>query len=59
MNTDDKPRMVQVTDPAEIESIRRNGLDDIIGGEVAGQWWAYKWSLDRWRAADKATEGRL
>jgi hypothetical protein len=28
---DPKPRYVQVTDPAEIEAIQRNGLGDPIG----------------------------
>ena len=48
-NRDGKPRMVMVTNPAEIEAIQRSGLDDPIGGPFAGGWVAYAWSLERYR----------
>lgn len=47
----DKPRFVHVTNADEIAAIQRNLLDDPIGGQDAsGQWWAYSWSLERYRA---------
>jgi hypothetical protein len=46
----EKPRLTIVSDPAEIAAIRRNDLADPIGGCVAGTWYAYVWSLERWRA---------
>lgn len=47
----EKPRFVRVTAPAEIAALERNLLDDPIGGQDAsGQWWAYSWSLERYRA---------
>lgn len=46
----DKERMVQVTDATEIESIRRNDHEDIIGTiEPDGTAWAYAWSVEAWR----------
>ena len=44
-----KPRMVAVTDPVEIASIESNGWNDIIGGKDASGYWAYSWSVQRWR----------
>lgn len=52
---------IQVTDPAEIASIRRNEREDIIGGWGGDGWYAYRWSLERWRkgrATDNGSEGR-
>lgn len=46
----EKPRFVRVTDPSEVAAIDRNGLADPIGGQDRlGTWWAYSWSLERWR----------
>jgi hypothetical protein len=48
-----KPRVVPVTDPQEIASIERNGKGDILGGcttiEQLAAYWAYQFSLERWR----------
>ena len=52
----EKPRFVRVTDAAEIAAIRRNGLDDPIGGEYGGQWFAYDWSIERYR--QRASQGK-
>ncbi len=54
--TDEKP--VIVTNPAEIESIKRNGFGDIIGGykegtALNGYWWAEAWSLREYREGQK------
>lgn len=47
----EKPRMVRVTEPAEIAALERNALPDPIGGKAPdGSWWAYSWSLERYRA---------
>lgn len=45
---DDMPTSV-ITDPVEIASIRRSGPHDIIGGYSRQGWYAYDWSLARWR----------
>jgi hypothetical protein len=45
-----KPHMMRITDAKEIASIERNGLADIIGGKDASGYWAYTWSIRRWRA---------
>ena len=46
----EKPRIVPVSDPDEIASIKRNGDWDIYGGRDGnGGYWAYAWSLERWR----------
>lgn len=45
-----KPRLVRLTDPIEIESARFNGPNDIIAAEYQGVWWAYSFSVERWRA---------
>lgn len=54
----EKSRMVMLTDPAEIESVRRNDLSDIIGAIIGGRCYAYSWSVKRWRerAANYGTE---
>jgi hypothetical protein len=45
-----KTRLVVVNDPLEIESIKRNGWRDIIGGEIAPNVFvAYPHSLAEWR----------
>jgi hypothetical protein len=46
----EKPRIVQITDSDEIASIQRGGRFEIIGDQDQnGGWWAYSWSVDRWR----------
>ena len=45
----EKPRFVRVTYASEIAAIRRNGLDDPIGGEYGGQWFACAGSIERYR----------
>jgi len=54
MQADDKPRLVRVTDPAEIEAVQAGA-----GGELgfpcgltdeAGNWWADATELAKWRA---------
>lgn len=52
-----KPRLVLVTDRDEIAAIERNGLTDPIGGKVGESWWAYAWSLARYRARLGANSG--
>ena len=47
---DPKPRFQLVTDPDEIENIQRNGPTDIVGACISGYYYAYSWSLERWRA---------
>jgi hypothetical protein len=44
-----KKRYVVVTDPAEIEAVRRAGLRDPIGGLIEGKWYAEAASLAQWR----------
>lgn len=51
--TNDKPRYVPVNHPAEIEAILRGftegDLSAPIGGEVNGRYFAYQWSIERYR----------
>jgi NAD(P)-dependent dehydrogenase (short-subunit alcohol dehydrogenase family) len=49
--------IVQITDPAEIESIERNDWDDIIGAQIKGAWYAYKFSVERFRRRSSHREG--
>jgi len=60
MQTDDKPRLVRVTDPVEIEACRR-GWRGYIGcphgfpqgdpeSEADWHWYAYAAELEKWRA---------
>jgi hypothetical protein len=43
-------RLVEVTDPAEIEAIKRNDIHDPIGAEIEpGKCVAYLFSLERYR----------
>lgn len=56
-NQPDKPRVVEVSDPAAIEAIQRNSLHDPIGGNFGGAWYAYAWSLERWRKARAGSYG--
>jgi hypothetical protein len=50
----EKPRMVQITDAAEIESIKRGGRLEINGQQAKdGTWWAYRYSVDRYRARQR------
>jgi len=44
-----KKRYVVVTDPAEIEAVKRAGLRDPIGGLIEGKWYAEAGSLAQWR----------
>ena len=58
----EKPRMTPITDPAEIASLEHGQtadahLADIIGVCVAGCWWAYDWSVQRFRAVRRAQNG--
>jgi hypothetical protein len=60
-----KAHLMALTDPAEIASAERDSFDDIIAAKMDSQWWAYAWSVKRWRerqangatAANSATEG--
>lgn len=45
----EKPRLVEVKDASEIEAVRRDGIDDPIGGQVHGTWYAYADSLEKYR----------
>ena len=38
-----------LTDPDEIESVKRNGFNDIIGAIRGDYCYAYKWSVERYR----------
>lgn len=56
-----KRRMLAVTDPAEIASIERGmsedcKLTDIIGGSDANGWWAYAFSVERFRKRVTASQ---
>lgn len=56
MRLQDKTVMIPITDPTEIAAVRLGvlgQLDQPIGGESKGQCWAYKWSMERYRAAAK------
>jgi hypothetical protein len=44
-----KSRYIVVTDPGEIEAIKRAGLADPIGGVIDGQWFAEAQSLAAYR----------
>jgi hypothetical protein len=58
-----KPVVVPITDAAEIASIERGMSDDcrltdIIGGQDAnGNWWAYKFSVERFRQRHAQSQG--
>jgi hypothetical protein len=48
----DKPKMIPVTDPAEIEALKRGAqgeLDAPYGIEYAGRWYAEASELERYR----------
>jgi hypothetical protein len=48
--TKEKPRIVPVTDPAEIASIERNGAGDILGARWPdGAYYAYAHSVEKYR----------
>lgn len=52
----EKPKLMLVTNPDEVAAVRAGiygKLDQPIGGESRGQCWAYKWSMERYRAAQK------
>ena len=49
-----KPVYVPVTDAAEIASAERNNSCDLIAFKRAGQWWAEKPDLERYRAQQRA-----
>jgi hypothetical protein len=49
-----KPRLVAITDPAEIDSITRNGSNDIIGFQHNDQWYGYAVTVERFRALNAA-----
>lgn len=44
-----KQRFVVVTDPDEIEAIKRAGIRDPIGGLIEGKWYAEWHSLQQYR----------
>lgn len=52
----DPNELIPVTDPAEIASVRDpalrapDGRFNLNGGEVRGEFFAYRYSLERWRA---------
>ena len=48
-----KPKVMRVTDPAMIASIERNGHGDLIGWSDCSGWWAYAFSVERWRSAQR------
>ncbi len=52
-----KPRMVEVTDPAEIEAIQSGHWAAPVGGEYEGRWLAESSTLANYRKLRK--EGRL
>ena len=57
MNTAEKPRITKVTDPAIIESIERNQMNDVIGGKDAnGNYWAYSGSVARYLQRSSALD---
>ena len=56
-NSQGKPKYLTVSKPDEIEAIKRNGLKDPIGGEYGGIWYAYDWSMKRWRASNDSKGG--
>lgn len=58
MNSQPKPVFVPVTDPATIDAIKRSSLSDPIGGEHGGRWYAYAWSLERYRSTAGKEGGR-
>ncbi len=55
-----RSRVVPITDPEEIASIERNGQGDILGGcttvEELATYWAYQFSLERWRKSRNREE---
>jgi hypothetical protein len=53
---DAKQRMVRVTDPAEIEAIKRCGLKDPIGAQMGEDWYAEAHSLAQHRKQDVGIE---
>lgn len=55
----EKSRMTMLTDPEEIESVRRNDFSDIIGAIVGGRCYAYVWSVKRWREKRTANYGSV
>jgi len=49
--------MTKVTDPAIIESIERNQMNDVIGGKDAnGNYWAYSGSVARYLQRSSALD---
>ena len=50
MNNVTDHELVPITDPTEIEAAQHGKPWDLIAAEVDGQWYAYRWSLERWRA---------
>ena len=49
-----KRRVMVVTSPDEIASIKANGLRDIFGGCIDETYWAYSFSVKRWREGRRA-----
>ena len=54
---DPKQRYIVVTDPGEIEAIKRSGWRDPIGGFLNGQWFAEAHSLKVYRESPDADGG--
>lgn len=58
MKTRQKPRFTRVSDRELIKSIKRNGVADVVGGkDNNGDWWAYSWSVERYRETHKPGNG--
>jgi len=53
---DPKQRLVRVTDPAEIEAIKRCGLKDPIGAQMGEDWYAEAKSLAQFRGQEVEIE---
>jgi hypothetical protein len=54
---DPKQRYIVVTDPGEIEAIKRSGWRDPIGGFLNGQWFAEANSLKAYRESPDRQKG--
>lgn len=60
----DPNELIEVTDAEEIASIRErefrapDGRMNILGANVGGKWFAYRHSLEKWRAKQPASSVR-
>lgn len=55
----EKPKLMLVTNPDEIAAVRAGiygKLDQPIGCFTINACWAYKWSMERYRAAQNKTD---